>query len=126
MEAFHGGDVDALVEMYTQDAVIHGPLSAPLRGHRDIERHFDGVIESGLIDEVEIHSDHIDVIGDTAYEEGRYVTYSQPGVRFSNGSYITIWKNEGGTWKVYREMISVEHQAPIGRQHTRRSDGQRR
>ena len=43
-------------------------------------------------------------LGDTAIEGGRYRLLVANGSVADAGKYIVIWKREGGTWKLHRDI----------------------
>ena len=47
-------------------------------------------------------------------EEGEYKMYGKLGQLLDIGKFLTLWKKEGETWKIYREIwnTSEEKQVP--------------
>jgi ketosteroid isomerase-like protein len=46
----------------------------------------------------------VEDLGDTAIEGGRYRLLVANGSVADGGKYIVVWKNEGGTWKLHRDI----------------------
>ena len=49
--------------------------------------------------------------GDTAIETGHYVLKADGGVVADHGKYIVVWKNEGGTWKLHKDIWNTNQPA---------------
>lgn len=50
--------------------------------------------------------------GATATEVGEYALRDKAGKLLDRGKYIVIWHNEGGQWKLLRDMFSTNAPAP--------------
>ena len=48
----------------------------------------------------------IEDYGDTASEVGRYTLADANGEVLDHGKLVVIWKQEGGQWKVHRDIIN--------------------
>ena len=46
----------------------------------------------------------LDDHGDTAIEEGRFTLAGADGEVIDRGKYIVVWKNDGGTWKLHKDI----------------------
>jgi ketosteroid isomerase-like protein len=54
--------------------------------------------------------------GDLAYVRGRYtMTMAPPGgpVMADSGKYLEIWRKQGGSWKVTRDMFNSDVPLPM-------------
>jgi ketosteroid isomerase-like protein len=43
-------------------------------------------------------------LGDTAQEVGNWVIKAPDGSIAERGKYIVLWKKEGGSWKLHRDI----------------------
>jgi hypothetical protein len=58
--------------------------------------------------EVQTYSHELVVTGDWAFDRGAYMVYSAPKTPSSpaleNGNYIRLWRRDGETWTVARDI----------------------
>ena len=40
----------------------------------------------------------------TAVEVGKYTLFTEGDAVADAGKYLVVWKNEGGSWKLYRDV----------------------
>ena len=104
--AFNRGDATAAVTFYAEDAAVFPPESLRIDGRAGIEAYWKGAIDAGVTD-VWLKTVEVTEAGDFAFEEGE-ASLSAPG---ANGTktvsaikYIVIWKMNGGTWQIYRDI----------------------
>ncbi len=104
------GAIHAIGELYTDNAVFMPPNSAAISGREGIVAAVQGFMDMGIasmtLDTVEVE-EH----GDTAIEEGRYTLCTADGQTADVGKYIVIWKNDGGTWKLHKDIFNSNQPA---------------
>jgi ketosteroid isomerase-like protein len=49
--------------------------------------------------------------GDIAFETGRVTLYAEGDVEVDNPKYLVIWKRDGGTWCLYRDIFNSDKPA---------------
>jgi ketosteroid isomerase-like protein len=108
------GDYAALVKAYyADDAIILAPGMPAATGHAAIE----AVLHTfPPITAFQLHSEEIVGAGDLAYARGRYtMTMAPPGgpVVADSGKYLEIWRKQGGSWKVTRDMFNSDVPPPM-------------
>ncbi len=42
--------------------------------------------------------------GETAVEVGKYTLGGGEGQTLDQGKYVVVWKNDGGAWKLHRDI----------------------
>src|SRR5512143_1054449 len=103
MAAVARGDAAAIAALYTSTAEILPPGGEAAKGREAIQKVFQGGIDAGMKNltlttlEVEAH-------GDTAHEVGTWTLKGADGATADAGKYVVIWKNEGGKWKLHRDI----------------------
>lgn len=118
--AVNRGDMSAVADLYTDDAVLMPANGAAVRGREAVRTFFVQALGSMSPRDVKLWSDEIEVCGETAYEVGRYqMTLQPPGAAAMNdrGKYIVIWKRQSdGSWKIARDIFNSDL-APAGATH---------
>jgi uncharacterized protein (TIGR02246 family) len=103
--AFAARDAAAAAAHYTTDGKLMVPYAEAHVG-RDaiqacIEEGFQrGVARLGLVTVT------IEVLGDTAWEEGLFTVWAADGKALDHGKYIVIWKAIGSEWLIARDIMS--------------------
>jgi ketosteroid isomerase-like protein len=100
------GDGEALAALYSTDGQLMPAGSAPIRGTEAIQKFWQGALDSGI---ATVGLKTIDVFGraPTATEVGEYELRDKAGKVLDHGKYIVIWRHDGGTWKLLRDMFST-------------------
>jgi uncharacterized protein (TIGR02246 family) len=96
--AFNRGDVAALGEMYTEDAVLMPPGGEMLTGRDAIRRFWQGGFDAGL-QGGELRPLHIEASGDLAYEMSN-ATLRMGAAGSQEIQYVVIWKRQSGQWQI--------------------------
>ena len=103
MEIFGHGDAPGIANLYTQDGQLLPPHSDTITGHAGIATFWQGAIDMG------IKSAHLSTVeldecgGETAVETGTYELGDGTNV-MDHGTYLVVWKLDGGTWKLHRDI----------------------
>ena len=101
--AFNSGDAAAMAACYTEDARMFPPDQSPIAGREAIQEFWQGAMTAGMAG-LQLETDEIEAKGDTAFEVGRYKTFSPTGEQIEQGKYIVVWKKVGGTWFLHRDI----------------------
>jgi len=98
-QAYTSHDFKTLSEFYYEDAVVYPQGSEIIKGREGIRK----VWESYEKDMTAVHYETVEVIdaGDYAVQFGKYDATIQG--KPDHGRYMTVWKKDGGTWKVVRD-----------------------
>jgi ketosteroid isomerase-like protein len=102
MAAFEKRDLGALGRLYTDDALVLPPNADLVRGTRAIGDFWRGMIEGGVTS-VALDTVEVDEMSDVAVEVGRYRVMAGDALA-DQGKYLVVWKNQGGQWKLYRDI----------------------
>jgi len=103
--AIAGGDAAGAAAMYAKGARLMPPNMGILES-ADLAGYWQGAIDMGITDAT-LTSDTVEVHGDTAIEVGEYVLFGPDRVEVDNGTYLVVWKNERGTWKLFQDIFNT-------------------
>ena len=106
MHAVKMRDEEAFVSLYTEGAILLLPSRDPLSGEPGV-RTFFASFEARGIQEVQLTTLELEVLGDTAWERGSSEAYGVGGKVLGKGKYIVIWKQIAGTWKLHRDILNA-------------------
>lgn len=101
--ALKKGDAAALAAMYTADAKAFPPNGEITAGRAALQEMWKGAIDSGMRD-LSFTVLEVEKKGDIAYEVGKYSVKGSDGKEIDAGKYLVLWKKEGGTWRLYRDI----------------------
>ena len=101
-KAYNAGDAAALAALYSKDAKLMPPNAKPASGKSAIQAAFEADVKQQVKNTLTL----TDVVGsgDYAAETGDWVVTSADGKHLDHGSYVTLYKKEGGGWKIYRDI----------------------
>ena len=100
------GDGAGLAALYATDGQLLPAGSDVIKGAQAIQKFWQGALDSGVAG---IGLKTIDLFGHgpTATEVGQYELRDKTGKVIDHGKYIVVWRHEGGTWKLVRDMFST-------------------
>ena len=96
------GDMAAVAELYTDDAILLPPNAEMIRGKQGVKQFFDGLVAQMGMPQLSLRTIEVEEIGDTANEVGEYTLKLQPpgGEPVTDvGKYVVIWKRQGDAWE---------------------------
>ena len=102
MAAFKKGDAAAIAGLYTDHGQLFPANSDIITGSDAIREFWQGAFGLGLSGAT-LETGEVDASGDTAIEVGRYRLTAGDAVA-DHGKYIVVWKNQGGRWKLHRDI----------------------
>lgn len=100
---FCQGDAAGIAALYTADAEILPPNSAPLSGRPAIQGFWQGAINMGL-KSATLSTVDLNCAGEELVEIGEYTLGVEGGQQADAGKYLVVWKQEGSQWKLFRDI----------------------
>ena len=103
MDTFARGDAGGIAKFYTAGGQILPSNSDPITGHEGIQGFWQAVMDMG-IKAATLETVELEGHGDTAIEIGRYTLGTGAGQELDRGKYLVVWKQDGGQWKLHRDI----------------------
>jgi len=105
------GDAAGLAALYTGQGQLLPPNADFQTGREAIQAFWQVVLGTG-IKEARLETLEVESHGDTAIEVGKYTLYGEGGQELDEGKYIVIWKQEGGKWRLHRDIFNSSKPVP--------------
>jgi uncharacterized protein (TIGR02246 family) len=97
------GDAAAIAKLYSTDAEILPPGSPPLKGREAIQKQFAGLV--GAFKKITLKTVEVHPMGNLALEVSSWKLEDASG-KGPEGKAMVLWKKNGQTWELYRDMWS--------------------
>jgi len=110
MEAFSRKDARVLAKLYTKSGQLLPPASNVVTGHDAIQAFWQGAMDLGLT-EVKLETVEVEGHRDTGIEVGKYILVAG-GQIADAGKYIVVWKIEGKSLKLHRDIWNSSQPSP--------------
>ena len=113
LEAYNAGDVEKMVALYTDDAVLMPPHAPVASGHAAIRAHLTTDTAGAKAAGVKLvpGTSAAGVSGDTGWESGTY-TATAGGATVDSGSYLSVSRKVNGKWLYVRDMYNSDRPMP--------------
>jgi uncharacterized protein (TIGR02246 family) len=111
MAVFSRGDAAGVAAAYTEDGQVLPSNNDAIAGQQGIRTFWQGAMQRG-IKAVTLESLEVEGSGHTAHEVGRYTLQNEGGQVLDTGTYVVIWQQEAGQWKVHRDIWNSSRPAP--------------
>jgi len=105
--AYMRGDTDAIMALYTRDAVIFPERSNAITGHDAIRRYWTPKEAGRRITRHQLTPTSVVVDGKHAYDHGTYeIGGEREGKAWGpfRGKYLVVWRHEPDGWKMALDM----------------------
>lgn len=97
---------------YTADATLMPPGNEAIQGSAAIGTYWKGGHDSG-VKRAKLETVTAEQAGSQVIEVGRYTLYGANDAQLDAGKYIVIWKQEGGQWKLHRDIWNTNTPAAV-------------
>ena len=111
MEAFGKGDAVGVANLYTKAGSVLPPNSEVIGGIEAIRGFWQGAMDME-IKGAKLETVDLEVYSGAAWETGNYTLTGAKGEVMDRGKYIVVWKDEGGKWKLHRDIWNSSLPAP--------------
>ena len=104
---YNAGDAAGVGSLYTDGGLLLPPGSPAVSGAEARIAFWQAAMDSGLAS-IDLIEDEVVGMGDTAIDRGRLIAFDADGNQIATGKYIVVWKNDGGTWKLHRDIWNMD------------------
>jgi uncharacterized protein (TIGR02246 family) len=114
LNAYNAGDVETIVAMYAEDAVLMPPHAAVATGHAAIRAFLTTDTAAAKAAGVKLvpGAATAGVIGDTGWESGSYTIADDSGATVDSGSYLSVSRKSNGKWLFIRDTYNSDRPLP--------------
>lgn len=106
LDAMNRGDIDAVMDHYTDDAILLFSNVDPVRGANAIRAHWEATEDPSRTAYLDTES--ITVVGDVAYEVAFYKV-EKPGESNVGGKNVVVWrKGDDGEWRLQVDICAAD------------------
>jgi uncharacterized protein (TIGR02246 family) len=112
--AYNAGDVEKIVAMYAEDAVLMPPHAAVATGHAAIRAFLTTDTAGAKAAGVKLvpGAATAGVAGDTGWESGAYTIADASGATVDSGSYLSVARKSNGKWLLIRDTYNSDRPLP--------------
>jgi uncharacterized protein (TIGR02246 family) len=114
LEAYNAGDVEKIVAMYADDAVLMPPHAPVVSGHAAIRSFLQTDTAGAKAAGVKIVPGPATagVVGDMGWESGTYTVNDASGKTVDSGSYLAVSRKVNGKWLLIRDTYHSDRPMP--------------
>jgi uncharacterized protein (TIGR02246 family) len=105
-DLYNEGDVEAVAEIYTEDAIFYAPDGSVHEGRDAIQDWLQENIDAGVT-EVSIEPTETEVVNDVAYDIVSYAFMNDEGETAVEGYSLVILMRENGEWRAHRHITNM-------------------
>lgn len=106
-KAHQAGDVEGIVVLYSDDALVSAPGAPPIRGTAAIREAFTKELRdlaaAGLSQKSGSNPEY-ELSGDLGYEWNTYTVSDKSGKTVDTGKYLSVFGRRNGKWLIVRDI----------------------
>jgi uncharacterized protein (TIGR02246 family) len=106
-KSYNAGDVESIVALYAEDAVLNPPGAPAARGHDAIGDYLKKDIASSAAPGVSLNgpsTTDVGVSGGLGWEWGTFTVTNKSGATVDRGKYVTVCAKRDGKWFIIRDI----------------------
>ena len=106
LTAYNAGDVESIIAMYTEDAVVMPPNAPATRGPVALRAYLTTETAAAKTAGVKLVDGEsgAGVSGDLGWHTGSYTVVDAAGATVDSGSYMEVWRRADGKWQIFRDI----------------------
>jgi uncharacterized protein (TIGR02246 family) len=114
LEAYNAGDVEKIVALYAEDAVLMPPHAPVANGHAAIRAFLTADTAGAKAAGIKLvpGTSTAGVSGNTGWESGTYTVTNASGATVDSGSYLSVSHKSNGKWLYYRDTFNSDRPLP--------------
>lgn len=104
--AYNAGDIDKIVALYSEDAVVMPPNVPALVGREALKAYLvkDAAAAKAAGLTAKDGTSSVGLSGDLAWHAGSSSVVDATGKTVETGSYLEVWRRTNGQWLMVRDM----------------------
>jgi ketosteroid isomerase-like protein len=117
VKAFNDNKPDAIVALYSDDAVVLPPGSPLVRGRAALQQFFTAATAGAKSAGVSFAFGDVNDVGvsrNLAWHSGTYFVKDKSGATVESGKYLEAWRKSGGKWRIVRDIWNADAAPPGG------------
>lgn len=106
-KAYNAGDVNSIVALYAEDAVLNGPGAPAARGQAAIREFLMKDVATSTAAGMTFNAGSTTdagVTGDLGWEWGTFTVTDKSGATVDRGKYVTVYARKDGKWLIIRDI----------------------
>ena len=114
LEAYNAGDVEKMVALYEEGAVLMPPHAPAANGHAAIRAFLTADTAGAKAAGIKLvpGTSTAGVAGDTGWESGSYTATDASGAVVDSGSYLSVSHKSNGKWLYIRDTYNSDRPQP--------------
>ena len=114
LDAYNAADVEKIVALYAEDAVLMPPHAPVANGHAAIRAFLTADTAGAKAAGIKLvpGTSTAGVAGDTGWESGTYTATNAAGTTVDSGSYLSVSHKSNGKWLYYRDTYNSDQPLP--------------
>ena len=114
LEAYNAAEIEKIVALYAEDAVLMPPHAPVANGHAAIRAFLTADTAGAKAAGIKLvpGTSTAGVAGDTGWESGTYTVTNASGVTVDSGSYLSVSHKSNGKWLYYRDTYNSDRPLP--------------
>ena len=106
--AYSRGDVDAILALYAEDAVVMPPGVPAATNQESLREFLTTDIATSAGTTLELGASTSGVSGDLGWHAGAFTIKDTSGVSVGAGKYMEVWRKRDGKWLILRDMWNLD------------------
>jgi ketosteroid isomerase-like protein len=106
-KSYNTGDVNSIVALYAEDAVLNPPGAPPARGQAAIRDYLTKDAAGSNAAGVTLNgtpTPDAGVSGDLGWESGTFTVTDKSGATVDRGKYLSVYARKNGKWYIVRDI----------------------
>lgn len=106
--AYSKGDVDAILALYAEDAVVMPPGVPAASNHEALREFLTTDIATSAGTTLELGASTSGVSGNLGWHAGAFTVKDTSGNLRGTGKYMEVWRKQDGKWLILRDMWNLD------------------
>lgn len=111
LAAYNTGDVETIVAMYADDAVLMAPGNPAAVGRdaiRELITTESAAAQAAGVTLQAVDNDTVGASGDLAWHSGSFTVHDASGMAVDSGNYMEVQQNIDGKWLIIRDIYNSD------------------